>query len=167
LSQCYGIGLVSGHTGRRYVGVYHVKHAVALVKREELDLSCNTGLPSATTYRSASWNVMSTQSVRSTPPLCVPCIAGEIKHSSTLCALCCRRDQVPPTSTSSSAQEPAAGTQGGRLDDQTKINQRISPHQHQLGPEETQAYFIFLFFYFLFPMFLLFPLTKLDLCLGQ
>jgi hypothetical protein len=116
LSQRYGIGSVSGTAGRRHVGVYHVKHAVALVERAELDLSCNTGLASATASRSASWSMRNTQSVRSTPPLCVPCIAGEIKYSSALCALCCRRDQVPPRSTSSSAQEPAAGTQGGRLD---------------------------------------------------
>ena len=84
---------------------------------------------------------MSTQSVRSTPPLCVLCVAGEIKFLRGALLL---------------RTEPAAG--GGRLDDQTKINQRISPHQHQLDPEQTQAYFIFLISFFF-----CFPLTKLDL----
>jgi len=111
------------------------------VEREELDLSCNTGLASATACRSASWSVMSTQSVRSTPPLCVLCVAGEIKFLRGALLL---------------RTEPAAG--GGRLDDQTKINQRISPHQHQLDPEQTQAYFIFLF-----PFSSVFPSPSLTL----
>ncbi len=42
MSQRYAIGSVSGTAGRRHGRVYHVKHAVALVEREELDLSCNT-----------------------------------------------------------------------------------------------------------------------------